>query len=86
MGDGEIEDTSTVTLDAGESTTISFDISATSEGTYSVEIGGLTGGYTVERLQRGIPGFPSESVILGLVSGAVLLWILQRNRISNNSL
>jgi hypothetical protein len=31
---------------------------------------------------KGIPGFPLESIILGLASGAVLLWSLQRNRIS----
>jgi hypothetical protein len=84
--DGETEDTSTVTLNAGESTTVSFDVSATQEGTYSVEIGVFTGSYTVERLQRGIPGFPFESITLGLVSGAVLLWILKRNRISTYSL
>jgi hypothetical protein len=81
--DGETEDTSTVTLDAGESTTVIFDISATQEGTYSVEVEGLTGSYTVERLQRGIPGFPLESITLGLLTGAVLLWIIHRNRSSH---
>jgi hypothetical protein len=38
-----------------------------------------------ERQRTGIPGFPLESTILGLVSGAVLLWINQRNRISADS-
>ena len=80
MIDGVTEDTSTVTVDAGESITVSFDVSDTLEGTYSVEIDGLTGSYTVEKLQKGIPGYPYESIMLGLVSGAVLLWILQRNR------
>jgi len=76
--DGEIEDTSSVTLDAGESTSVSFDVSATQEGTYSVEIGGLTGSYTVERQQRGIPGFPIESIILGLAIVLLAQWLYHR--------
>jgi uncharacterized protein YfaS (alpha-2-macroglobulin family) len=86
MVDGETEDTSTVTLDAGESTTVSFDVSASQSGTYSVEVNGLTGSYEVAEQRQGIPGFPFESITLGLVSGAVLLWILQRNRSSTYTL
>ena len=33
-----------------------------------------------------IPGFSIESITLGLVSGAILLWILRRNQLSNLSL
>jgi len=81
--DGEEEDTSTVTLDAGESTTVSFDVSSTQPGTYSVEIGDLTGSYTVnpqepEPKPGGIPGFAVESVFMGIILGAIILWISRR--------
>ena len=83
MIDGETEDTSTVTIDAGESTTVSFDVSATQPGTYSVEIGGLTGSYTVnpqepEPKPGGIPGFPVESLLAGLAVAIIVLWFRQR--------
>lgn len=77
--DGELEDTSSVTVDAGESTSVSFDVSATQEGTYSVEIGGLTGSYTVERLQRGIPGFPLESIVISILL-VMVFWLIQKKR------
>lgn len=83
MIDGETEDTSSVTVDAGESSTISFDVSATQEGTYSVEIGDLTGSYTVNPQEPdpksgGIPGFPIISVIVGVIAGVIVL-SLQRS-------
>ena len=81
--DGETEDTSSVTVDAGESTTVSFDVSATQEGAYSVEIGDLTGSYTVypqepEPKSGGIPGFTMISVIVGVIAGVIVL-SLQRS-------
>jgi len=81
--DGMTEDESTVTVDAGESKTVSFDVSASQSGTYSVEVNGLSGSYEVTKQQQGIPGFPFESLLLGLISGVLVLWILQRNRISH---
>ena len=77
-----MEETSTVTLDPDESTTVNFDISATQPGTYSVEIGGLTGSYEVEKPSfiEQIPGFPWESLIIGLAIGVVVLWIIQRKK------
>jgi len=75
---GEIEDTSTVTLDAGESTTVSFDVSSTQEGTYSVDVNGLTGSFDVNKAQTGIPGFPVESLIAGLAVVLLVLWFHQR--------
>ncbi len=81
--DGETEDTSTVTVDAGESTTVSFDVSSAQPGTYSVEIGDLTGSYTVnpqepEPKPGGIPGFTAETVFMGILLGALILWISRR--------
>ena len=81
--DGIREESSTVTLDAGESTAVSFDVSTAQPGTYSVEIGDLSGSYTVqpeepEQGSGGIPGFTFESVVLGLIVGAFVLWMSRR--------
>jgi len=48
------------------------------EGTYEVEVEGLTGSFTVVKPEPSfwdkIPGFPYESIILGLVAVIILLW------------
>ena len=67
-----------MTLDAGESTTVSFDVSSTQEGTYSVDVNGLTGSFDVKKAQTGIPGFPVESLIAGLAVVLLVLWFRQR--------
>jgi hypothetical protein len=86
--DGATMDTSSVTLDAGESTTVSFIVSPSQSGTYSLEVNGLTGSYTVEKpsFLEQIPGFPFESLIVGIVSGIMILWFIQKNRSSYYSL
>jgi plastocyanin len=73
--DGEVEDEKTVTVAPNESTTISFDAPTSEKGTYSVEIEGLTGSYEVK---GGIPGFPVESMIIGLAVAILVLWFRQR--------
>jgi hypothetical protein len=48
-------------------------------GTHSVEVDGLSGGYTVtekEEESPGIPGFAYEAVIIGVVAGVVIFWIM----------
>ena len=47
--------------------TVSFEVSAAEEGAYSVDVNGLSGSYEVRKAQTGIPGFPMESIIVGLV-------------------
>jgi len=83
--DGEVEDEKTVTLNPDETKTVSFEVLASQLGTFSVEIDGLSGSYTVsepEKKKPGIviPGFPHESMIIGLAIGAVMLWLIQRNQ------
>ena len=85
--DGEVEDEKTVTLNPDETETVSFEVSAAQQGSFSVEVDGLSGRYTVtkpiEEKQKppgGIPGFPYESIIIGLVVGVFMLWLLQRRR------
>jgi len=75
--DGVVEDEKTVTVAPNESTTISFSAPTSEKGTYSVEIEGLTGSYEVK---GGIPGFPYESILLGVVSVTIVLWSMQKRR------
>ncbi|GAF98629.1 unnamed protein product [marine sediment metagenome] len=76
----EVEDEKSVTLGSDESVTVSFEVPATEEGTYSVDINGLSGSYDVEKAQTGIPGFPLESIVLSMVLAVLLLWLIQRKR------
>jgi hypothetical protein len=80
--DGEVEEEKTVTLSPEEAETVSFEVTTSKLGTHSVEIDGLTGSYAVtekeEEPSGGIPGFPYEAIILGVVAGVVILWMMQR--------
>jgi len=78
-----VKDEKTVTLNPDETVTISFELSATQQGIYFVDVNGLTGSYRVtekEEPSGGIPGFPYEAIILGVVAGIVILWMIQRRR------
>jgi uncharacterized membrane protein len=76
--DDEDEDEKTVTLDPDESTTVSFEVSATEEGSYSVDVNGLSGSFEVKKAQTGIPGFPIESMVLGLAVVLLAQWLIHR--------
>ncbi len=83
--DGDVEGEQTVTLNPDETRTVSFQVSAPQLGSFSVEVDGLSGSYTVtepveeeKKPLGGIPGFPYESIILGLVVGIFIIWLLQR--------
>ena len=82
--DGEVEDEKTVTLNPDESETVSFEASASQLGTFSVEMDGLSGSYTVTEPEEEpsfwdrIPGFPYEAIIMGLVIGVLVLWFTQQ--------
>jgi PKD repeat protein len=80
--DGEAIDEKTVNLESGESKTVSFEIVSVNEGTYSVDVNGLKGTFTVEEPSDGkiIPGFKFSSVVLGVAIGILILWFLQSNR------
>jgi len=76
--DGEVEGEKTVTLGPDESTTVSFEVSTTEEGSYSVDVNGLSGSFEVKKAQTGIPGFPIESIIAGLTLVLLAQWLYQR--------
>jgi len=85
--DGEVVDSKEVTLGGGASETVLFELTR-GEGTYEVEVEGFTESFTVntqpepEPEQRGIPGFPFESIVLGLVTGILVLWLLSRSKMT----
>jgi uncharacterized membrane protein len=45
------DQTKTVTLKGGESQTLTFTVTPTTAGSYTVEFGGLTGEFTVKELE-----------------------------------
>jgi hypothetical protein len=76
--DGTVEDEETLALNPGEVTTVSFEVSADREGAYAVDVNGLTGSFSVEKAQTGIPGFPYESSLFGLIIGTFFYWLRAR--------
>jgi hypothetical protein len=77
--DDKVEDEKTVSLNPDETVIVSFDVTASQEGSYSVDVNGLSASYEVERAQTGIPGYPIESIIAGLAVVVLVLWFYQRN-------
>jgi hypothetical protein len=83
--DEEVKDEKTVTVNPDETETVSFEVSASELGTFSVEVDGLSGSYTVTEPEEPsfwerIPGFQYESIVLGLAAGILVIWLLQRKR------
>jgi hypothetical protein len=81
--DGEVVDSEDVPTVGGDSTIVTFTIME-GEGDHIVEVGNLSESFTVTHkpsLWDEIPGFPYESIILGLLFGAFTLWILYRDAV-----
>jgi len=55
----QVIESKTVALDPGESTTVSFSYAPSREGTYTIEVDGLTGFLVVGRAGEGVPGGPA---------------------------
>jgi len=70
-----VENEKTVTLDPDESVTLSFEVTATEEGTYSVEVDSLSGSYEVKKPSfiDQIPGFALGSIVFGI---AIVLFVI----------
>jgi len=65
-----------VTLARGESPTVSFE-ETWGISSYTVEVDGLAGSFTVKpkpSFWDKIPGFPYESIILGLLAVIIIIW------------
>ncbi|MFZ7136926.1 MAG: Ig-like domain-containing protein [archaeon] len=70
--DGLVEDTQTVTLDPDQSTNVQFTTSKTEEGTYTVDVDGLTGTFTVKAPSEVSP-LPIVVVVIVVGVAAVLI-------------
>jgi len=74
--DGEVVDSKGVTLEGGASATVLFELTR-GEGTHEVEVEGFTESFTVNpqpSFWDKIPGFPYESIMLGLIAVFIILW------------
>jgi len=68
-----------------ESKTLSRTITPGAVGVYYVTVDGMTGNFTVNpkpSFWDKIPGFPYDSIILGLVTGIFVLWLLSRRKMT----
>jgi hypothetical protein len=82
--DGEVIDSKEVTLGGGASETVLFEVTR-GEGTYEVEVEGITDSFTVNpqpSFWDKIPGFPYESILLGLVTVIIVLWLLSSRKMT----
>jgi hypothetical protein len=82
--DGEVIDSKEVTLGGGASETVLFEVTR-GEGTYEVEVEGFTDSFTVNTQPSfwdKIPGFPYESILLGLVTVITVLWLLSSRKMT----
>jgi len=75
--DGAVVDTKAVTLDGGSSTTVSFSVSSDEMGSHTVEVGGLSGSFTVEKAPA---GFPWTYVIIAFVLIAIVAYYFYSQR------
>ncbi len=81
---GEVIDSKGVTLEGGASATVLFELTR-GEGTHEVEVEGFTESFTVNpkpSFWDKIPGFPYKSIILGLMIGALVLWLFSRRKMT----
>ena len=69
--DGVVEETKEVTVDAGASTGVNFTTSRDEAGTYSVDVNGLTGSFTVK--EEVIPPPPTNWPLIGGIIGGVIV-------------
>ena len=75
--DGAVADIKAVTLDGGASTTVSFSVSSDERGSHTVEVGGLSGSFTVEKAKA---WFPWTHVIVAIVLIAIVAYYFYSQR------
>jgi len=91
--DGSVEDTKEVTLNAGASTEATFSVTKDVAGTYSVEVDGLSGSFTVREKPTAPPTTPTipekptptpwpliGGIIAGVIVVGLLIFFLVRRR------
>ena len=78
--DGVSEDVQEIFLDVDQTEQVSFMVEDGVEGSYSVDVNGLTGSYEVTKPI--IPGYPLWSIALSVILITVILSLKQKNRYS----
>jgi PGF-pre-PGF domain-containing protein len=77
---GSVEQSKEVTLDGGESSLLSFNVTKETAGIFQVEINGMTGSFTVTPLSTG-PNWGIIAIIAGaIIIVAIAAWLLLRRR------
>ena len=66
--DGEVREEKTISLDAGESETVSFEVSEDTVGLYQVDVNSVTDSFEVK---DAVPGFPSIALIFGVMAAVL---------------
>ncbi|MEM4454994.1 MAG: CARDB domain-containing protein [Thermofilaceae archaeon] len=73
----QVVETKTVTLDAGKSTTVSFSYTPASEGTYTIDVNGLTGSLIVGRKSEETQEGPApEASIVSVIPWLIILVVV----------
>lgn len=67
----QVVDTKSVTLNPGQSTTVSFAFTPTDEGTYSIDVNGLTGSLIVSKEEA--PSFPWLIIIVIVIVAVIVI-------------
>ena len=83
--DNHVVDTKRITLKSGQSATVGFTYTPTSEGTYSIDVNGLTGSLTVSKEEVQAPAEIPWLIIIGvlvvLVAAVLVLLLWRRKRV-----
>ncbi|MGQ9596142.1 MAG: CARDB domain-containing protein [Thermoproteota archaeon] len=75
----QVAETKTGTLGSGQSVTVSFSYTPASEGTYSIDVNGLTGSLTVskeETIEQGVPWFIIIGAVVAIAAIAMVILFL----------
>lgn len=78
---GAVEATKEVTLNAGEETTVTFQLTPDMAGIYEVDINGLTGTFTVTGAPVGWWFWLSVGVVAAAIAGGLVSWQLRRRKL-----
>lgn len=75
-----VEASENVTLTGGATKSVTFTISKDTDGTYDVEVDGLTGTFTVTKPPSAPTRWPLTAVIVVVVIIGIVLWLYMRRR------
>ena len=77
--DGVEADSELVTLNGGASTTVSFTVTSETEGAHTVEVGSLSGDFTVEEAPPGTP-WATYLIVVVVIAAAAYIYMQQQKK------